>query len=135
MEEETASQILHELRKQNRLCWLFTGIALILVCVYVYLQATGYTPHSSPPEPTWKEVRSLLDKAQYSQALEMTRALVEKSPKYYYGYSLLGEINMALGNVGEAERNFTKAYNLFPIEENEKDLLAAKKLLRERGAD
>ena len=137
MEEETAREILGQLRRQNRLAWVAIVILIAFVCIYIPFRVLGSHRRSAAArsEPSWAEVGSLMDEAQYDKAMLMTRTLIEKSPDYYYGYSFLGGIYLAKGNFASAEQNFAKAYELFPTEENEKSLLAVRTVLAKQRAE
>ncbi len=99
MEDDTAREILEQLRKANRLGWGAMAVLIIVVCVYIPFAAIKYHRQdaSDQSKPSWHEVSSLMDTAQYDKAMEMTQALIEKSPNYYYGHSFLGAICLAKG--------------------------------------
>ena len=59
----------------------------------------------------------------------MANTLVERQPNYYYGQAYLGAIYVAVGDLTNAESHYLRAYELFPNEQAEKDLAAARKSL------
>ena len=136
MNDDTGKQILEELRKQarfNRKSVLFPFLVLLaFFFLYIPLRdmADRRSHALSETSPSWRQARSLLDKAEYTKALHMTQELVKKSPKWDYGYSLLGSICQAMGDLSKAEENYAKACELFPSEKNEKDLLAIRKVFK-----
>ncbi len=92
------------------------------------------TPQQSPARP-WREVSAAMDRLDYQTALSLAQQLVAKQPNYYYGHAYLGSIYLGLGDVTNAERQFLRAYELWPDEENEKSLAAIRKrLAREASA-
>ena len=63
----------------------------------------------------------------------MAQALVARQPDYYYGHAYLGAIYLAMGDVTNAETQYSRAYKLFPNEESQKDLAAVRKRLAVGG--
>ena len=63
----------------------------------------------------------------FPAALSMAQALVARQPNYYYGHAYLGAIYLAMGDVTNAEAQYSRAYELFPNEESQKDLAAVRK--------
>ena len=57
----------------------------------------------------------------------MAQANVARQPNDYYGHSYLGYIYLAMGDVTHAEAEYSRAYQLFPSEDNAKDLAAIRK--------
>ncbi|MFC1453543.1 tetratricopeptide repeat protein [Verrucomicrobiota bacterium] len=147
MHEETDKQILDELRRLNAFAQKSTKmnvIAVSVLCIFVVLflvsislrhRLYSRTTATSQGTDSWHEVRSLMDTAQYDKAKAVVQALIEKSPDYYYGYSYLAGIHLAEGNLVEAEASFEKAYGLFPLEENEDNLIAIRKALESQKTE
>ena len=79
-----------------------------------------------PIEPD--EARALVDKGDLAQGKAMVVRLIAKNPRNYYGYRLLGFVEQELGNMKESETSFARACELFPTEENEKNLTAIRKV-------
>lgn len=65
----------------------------------------------------------------------MAQALVRRQPDYYYGHAYLGAIYLAMGDVTNAEMQYSWADKLFPNEENDKDLAAVRKRMAGGGFD
>ncbi len=137
MNEETGREILEQIRKSNRMAWVLIAILIVFVCssTTIRIFTCPDSGDSSRSGPSWSEVSSLMEAAEYDKAMTTTRALIEKSPDYFYGYSYLGGIYLAKGDFAKAEENYAKAYELFPTEQNEKSLSAVRKVLKSRQAE
>ena len=139
MNDAVSQEILKQLRKANRLGWVAIGILVIFVifaCIHIHFIIAKSNKVSSSSQSTlsWREVRSSMELAEYDKALEITQTLIEKNPNYYYGYCYLSMIYLAKGDFAEAEENQAKAYELFPTEKNEEDLLAIRQVLQSQKA-
>ena|SRR3989304_4989366 len=146
MNEETEGRILDELRnlnasarKANRIAAIaisILGVFVALSLLTIPLREHMYfrSKSTSQAADSWREARSLLDQGEIQKGREMTQRLVQKHPHYYYGYVLLGSLNQEEGKLKQAEENYAKAYNLFPTEENEKNLAAIRKAIEKNTA-
>jgi cytochrome c-type biogenesis protein CcmH/NrfG len=65
----------------------------------------------------------------------MAQTLVQRQPDYYYGHSYLGAIYLAMDDVTNAHAQYLRAYQLFPNEQDEKDLAAVQKRMTNGGGD
>ena len=74
-----------------------------------------------------------MSRQDFPAALSMAQALVARQPDYYYGHAYLGAIYLAMGDVTNAETQYSRAYELFPNEESQKDLAAVRKRLAVGG--
>ena len=138
MDTETEKQILAELRKQNRinvigLVWLGVLVVLFVVILAFRDRITSSCRTGVPPSDSWREANALVDKGDFQKGTEMIRRLIAKHPDYYYGYKLMGCVEHELGNLEETEVNYAKAYDLFPTEDNEKDLAAIRKAIEKKN--
>ena len=149
MSEETNQEILVELQKLRRSNQLGSYIAfgaLIVGVAYIaFLRqecqraSQTYNQTRTPVKPSqsrpWGDVDDAMSRLDYTQALSLAQAIVAREKNYYYGYSYLGNIYLALGDPINAEAQYSRAYDLFPDEVNEKNLAAIRKrLARERSA-
>ena len=102
-------------------------IAIVLLLVSV--------SHQKPAEPdhSWTAVQIAVKQLDYSRALTMAQANVARQPSDYYGHSYLGFIYLAMGDVTNSEAEYSRAYQLFPSEDNEKSLSAVRKRLATGG--
>lgn len=144
MAEDTQQQILEELRKQTALfsktnktsIIALSGFLVVIVLLMVltpFIQRVSNRPNTCPqPVDSWRETRSLSDGGELGKAEEMTQRLIKKYPNYWYGYALLGSFHQQLGDFKEAEKSYSKAYDLFPSEENKKVLDAIQTVLRRK---
>ncbi len=64
----------------------------------------------------------------------MAKWLVDRQPDYAYGHAYLGYVYLARGELGSAESEYLRAYQLFPDEDAQKDLDAVRKRISS-GAD
>jgi cytochrome c-type biogenesis protein CcmH/NrfG len=141
MNEELDREILAELRNQTQkqIQYNWVGLACIILLVvvfgfYVYARQRMYSrPHHQEQDrpPSWSQLDQAMDRLDHQQALSLAKALVERSPDYYYGYSFLGSIYLALGDTKQAESQYARAYELFPSEDNEKNPQAIRKRLEQ----
>ena len=128
MSEDINQEILKELQKSRRSNQvLMAVIAIVLLLVSV--------SHQKPAEPdhSWTAVQTAVKQLDYSRALTMAQANVARQPSDYYGHSYLGFIYLAMGDVTNSEAEYSRAYQLFPSEDNEKSLSAVRKRLATGG--
>jgi cytochrome c-type biogenesis protein CcmH/NrfG len=137
MNEELSREILAELRKQTQKLTQYNWIGLTCIAAlgvvlgfyfYFYARQRMY-PRSQDQDrpPSWSQVEQAMDRVDHQKALSLAKALVERAPHYYYGYSFLGSIYLAMGETKQAESQYGRAYELFPSEDNEKNLQAIRK--------
>ncbi len=145
MSDDILKQILDELRQANQFNRKVSKVYSILMVVVLAVaiispfavhrlrsQQQNFQSPQVMENLSWHQVHSLVDQQEFKKALDTSRALVNKNPDYYYGYSYLGTIYLAMGDVKKSEENFAKAYNLFPDSENEKALKAVRKRIETR---
>jgi tetratricopeptide (TPR) repeat protein len=145
MAGDMQQEILDELRNQTAMFRKVNRINIIVVCIFLaviaimmaltpVLQRMLYTSKASfQRADSWQEARSLWDQGESPKANEMVQRLIKKYPNYWYGYALLGSFHQELGKFKEAEEDYTKAYDLFPIEENRKTLVAIRAVLKKNA--
>jgi len=138
MDNEIEKQILEELRKQNRM----NVIGIVCLCIFIMLFVAGIAFRgriasslrpNTPSIDSWREANTLVDKGDFQKGTEMLHRLIAKHPDYYYGYKLMGCVELEQGNLEETEVNYAKAYDLFPSEDNEKDLAAIHKAIEKKN--
>jgi tetratricopeptide (TPR) repeat protein len=130
MSEDINQEILAELRKLKRVFYLIL-VFIIVGAVPAFYQdlSRGF----SQAAPSWERVRTAMGRQDFPAALSMAEALVASQPNYYYGHAYLGAIYLATGDVKNAEAQYSRAHELFPSEENEKDLAAVRKRVAAGG--
>src|ERR1017187_5621405 len=124
MSEASNQEILVELRKLKRVFYVIL-VFIIVGAVPAFYQ--GFSRGFSQAAPSWERVRTAMGQQDFPVALSMAQTLVARQPDYYYGHDYLGAIYLAMGDVTNAEAQYSRAYELFPNEENEKDLTAVRK--------
>ena len=132
MSEDINQEILVELRKirtiGRRMCYL--------IAVFIILCAVpGFRYGLSHGSASWEQVTSAMRRQNFPAALSMAQSLVRSQPDSYYGHSYLGYIYLAMDDVTNAEVQYSRAYQLFPSEENEKNLAAVRKRMATGSRD
>src|ERR1700722_13385367 len=132
MSEDINQEILVELRKirtiSRRICYLI-GVFTV-ICVVIPFFRGGQRQDSY----SWPQVRTTLEQGDSRKALSMAKWLVDRQPDYAYGHACLGYVYLARGELGSAESEYLRAYQLFPDEDAQKDLDAVRKRISS-GAD
>ena len=129
MSEDINQEILAELRKLKRVFYVILVFIILGALPAFYAGFTrGYSQANS-----WDRVRKAMSRQDFPAALSMAQALVARQPDYYYGHAYLGAIYLAMGDVTNAETQYSRAYKLFPNEESQKDLAAVRKRLAVGG--
>jgi tetratricopeptide (TPR) repeat protein len=132
---DTASteEVLQELRKLVRSNYVAAFVSsLLLICV-IWFFPTRRTVTQQPQQSqgdSWSAVRVLEDRTDFDKAFAMSQRLVAKYPSDPFGYSHLGNISLATGQLKEAENYYSRAYALFPSDDYEKALRAVRKRLQ-----
>ena len=125
MNEDINQEILAELRKMKRI--FFCAMLVFIVLGMVPAFYTVFSRGISRAAPSWQSVDTAVRQQDFSKALTEAQALVASQPNYHYGQAYLGVIYLAMNDVKNAEVHFSRAYELFPNEEAEKDLAAVRK--------
>jgi cytochrome c-type biogenesis protein CcmH/NrfG len=145
MTEDIQQQILDELRtmtanskRQYKLNKIGIVCSLVFLAIFlVLIPVSSRWAHStsvfSQPVDSWSAAKNLIQQGENSRAETMLQALIKRYPDDDYGYALLGYLYRKLGNVKDAEVNYAKAYDLFPIEENKKPLDAIRMVLERKN--
>ena len=123
MSEDINQEILNELRKLKR---VFYVILVFVILGSVPAFYAGFTRGLSKAN-SWDQVMTAMRRQDFPKALSMGQALVASQPNYYYGHAFLGAIYLAMGDITNAEAQYSRAYELFPNEESDKDLAAVRK--------
>jgi cytochrome c-type biogenesis protein CcmH/NrfG len=124
MSEDINQEILVELRKirtiSRRMCYLI--VVFIIVCAVPFFQQGRRQDSDS-----WQQVRAAVDRGDCQKALSMAQALVARQPDYAYGRAYLGFVYLAMDDLTNAEAEYSRAYQLFPDEADQKYLDAVRK--------
>ena len=156
--DDLFKQVLVELRRQTRFNEISACIAigaLVLGIAYVVWRSRQFprpsrlgqqierlqrqeraSPASAQSqESCWSQIDTALELGDFKTALSVARTMTKRTPASYYAYSYLGHVYLTMGDLTNAEAQFTRAYELYPTEDQEKPLTAVRKrLARERGA-
>jgi tetratricopeptide (TPR) repeat protein len=130
MGEDINAEILAELRKLKRVFYIILIFIIVGALPAFY---AGLTRPSTSAD-SWERARTAMSRQDFPAALAMAQALVARQPNYYYGHTYLGFVYLAMGDVTNSEAEYSRAYELFPSEDNQKDLAAVRKRLA-AGAD
>jgi tetratricopeptide (TPR) repeat protein len=105
--EDINQQILSEVRKLHRISqWmLLLAISVLIIAAYLVLEIPR---HTSP----WSRVQQAVRQYDYERALNLAKNIVKDHSEDYYGHEYLGYIYLQLGNLNEAEREYSRAYEL-----------------------
>jgi tetratricopeptide (TPR) repeat protein len=143
MDADMGQQILDELRNHTRVlkgasrafavatAWL--GILVVLTMVSLFFGdriSAAFRARETPPD-SWREARALMDRGDLQPSREMLGRMIARNPRNFYNHRLLGFVEQQRGNLVESEAAFARAFELFPSEENEKNLAAIRRV-RER---
>ena len=121
---------LSELRRIRRTVLVLLVLVIIFTIPVFY---EGFTEGLSRARPSWEQVRAAMGRQDFRRALTMAQALVAQQPNYDYGHTYLGYIYLAMGDITNAETQYSRACQIFPSEANEKDLAAVRKRLATGG--
>jgi tetratricopeptide (TPR) repeat protein len=102
-------QVLSEVREVHRTNqWiLLLSIIVLVLAVYLVYQIPR---HTSPWSPVYQAMRQY----DYARAAELTQRIVRQHPDDYYAHEYLGDIYFKMGNLNQAESEFSRALNLSP---------------------
>jgi tetratricopeptide (TPR) repeat protein len=84
---------------------------------------------------SWNSAHAAMDNFQYEKAADIAHRLINKNPNYYYGYTFLGYLALERTQLEEAEKNFARAYELFPTPDHRDKLEAVRKRLAAESRD
>jgi tetratricopeptide (TPR) repeat protein len=104
-------QILAEVRGLYHANQLILIVAILVLVIAIFL-AYQIPRHTSP----WSRVNEAMRQYDYARAAELTRRLVREHPDDYYAHEYLGDIYVKLGNLNQAEQEYSRAVELVPPE-------------------
>jgi tetratricopeptide (TPR) repeat protein len=106
-EEDIDEQILSEVRGLHHTNQWILLISIIILLIAVYL-VFEIPRHTNPWSPVYQAVR----RYDYERALKLATKIVKEHPDDYYGHEYLGYIYSYMGNLDQAEREYSRAYEL-----------------------
>ena len=105
--QEIDQQILSEVRRlhhTNR--WiLLLAVAVLVLTAYLVFELPRHTSQ-------WSPVQDAVRRYDYERALNLARKIVTEHPDDYYGHEYLGYIYYKMGNLNQAEQEYSRAYEL-----------------------
>ena len=104
-------QILAEVRTLHHtsLWILLLAVSVLVIVVCLAFEIPRYT---SP----WSRVQQAVRQYDYERALNLAKNIVKEHPEDYYGHEYLGYIYLQMGNLNQAELEYSRAYELAPPE-------------------
>jgi cytochrome c-type biogenesis protein CcmH/NrfG len=109
--EDINKQILSELRglyHTNQ--WvLLIAVTVLIIAVYLLYKIPR---HTTPWSPVYQAMRHY----DYQRALILAKGIVQRHPEDYYGHEYLGYIYLQMGNLNQAELEYSRASELAPPE-------------------
>lgn len=146
MNDDMNQQILTELRKLTRSFQVMNYAGMIALVLVTALGAfVAYKAHERQKEAStsetryqsskpWNGVRAAMDRMDLPKALSLAQTLVARNTNDAYACSYLAGIYLEMGDTANAGANYLRAYELWPCEEYEKNLMTIRKrMARERG--
>ncbi|HJW38767.1 MAG TPA: DUF2007 domain-containing protein [Candidatus Udaeobacter sp.] len=105
--QSATEQILSELRglRYANQWMMVIGIIVLTLVTYLVFQI----PRQTSP---WSRVQQAVRRYDYQRALNLAVQIVREHPDDYYGHEYLGYIHYKLGNLNEAEKEYSRAYEL-----------------------
>ncbi|PWU20117.1 MAG: hypothetical protein C5B50_04675 [Verrucomicrobia bacterium] len=125
---------LRKLRKLNLFTLILTlvsaaGCVLLIIAFLIgaqYRSTRQTTARTSSRSNPWSQVRTAVEEQDFARALTLANDVIARNPSDYYGYTYLGYVYLALGDLTNSQANYQRAFELWPVEENEKNLNAIK---------
>lgn len=122
--ENANEKILSELRG------LHHGNQWLIVIAVTVLAILLYIAFGTPREvDTWSRVQQAIQRHDYDRALKLAKPVVSEDPDNYYAHAYLGYIFSQMGNLDQAELEYSRAYEL-----SVKDLKTRLDAVRKRRA-
>lgn len=146
MNDDLNREIVTEMRRLRRSNELGMLLAIALLALFIgfsawrFIQAQPFQRRQAggraeaDAREEWRRVYDAVDHGDYANALATARAMTNRQPTFYYGYSCLGYVLLTMGDVTNAEASYRRACDLYPSEENEKELAIVRKRLNREQA-
>lgn len=137
--DDVNGQMLAELRRLRRSnqCLLYLVLALVAIHVFSILVSRDQRQlpaRTASRDNPWTELAAAVNRFDYAKGLSLAQDIVARNPDDYYSHSYIARIYLTLGDLTNAEAHYARAAELWPSEENEKNLDAIRtRLARSRG--
>jgi len=129
--EDINQQILSEVRKLHHISqWmLLLAISILVIAVCLVIEI----PRRRSP---WSRVQQAVREYDYERALNLAKNVVGEHPDDYYGHEYLGYIYLQMGNLNQAEQEYSRAFELAPPERVKSKLEdVRRRLARQSGVE
>ncbi len=126
--EDINQQILSEVRglhHTNQWILLVTIVVLIIAVYLVY-----EIPRRTSP---WSPVQQAVRHYDYERALNLAKSIVREHPEDYYGHEYLGYVYLQMGNLNQAELEYSRAYELAPPQRVKSELEEVRRRLERQS--
>ncbi|PYJ77043.1 MAG: hypothetical protein DME77_04195 [Verrucomicrobia bacterium] len=126
--EDINQQILSEVRGLHHTSqWiLLLAISVLIIAVYLVFEI----PRRTSP---WSRVQEAVRRYDYEHALNLAQSIVREHPEDYYGHEYLGYIYLQMGNLNQAELEYSRAYELAPPESIKSKLEEVRRRLEQQS--
>ncbi len=132
MNENINQEVLKELQGLRRINQRIFVVVLILAIIGV-IWIPIRSRQKSRETQSWDSVNAAFRRRDNQEALTIAQTIVARNPADYYGHSYLGAIYLAINDITNAQAQYVLAYELFPNEENEKNVAAIRKRIAAAG--
>ena len=88
---------------------LLVSVVVLIIAVYLVYEIPR---HTSP----WSPVSEAMRHYKYDDALILAKKIAQQHPDDYYGHEYLGYIYLQMGNLNQAELEYSRASELAPPE-------------------
>jgi tetratricopeptide (TPR) repeat protein len=128
-EQATLLDSLEGLSRQVHRAAIALGICILVAAIYL---SFALRPKYESAETSWLDVYNATDRNDFAGARKLAEELIEKTPGDYRGHNYLAYIYVAVGDLTNAAKSASTAFNLFPTENYRQDMLAVQKLLEDK---
>jgi tetratricopeptide (TPR) repeat protein len=112
MSEDPLRDLVREMTRMRRTAQISWAVVIVLLALVAFNSFFQF--HIEAKDDSWVTVRRLADRAKYQEALTVARHLVEKDPDSPQTWMLMGNLQLSLGQLHQAEGSYTRAYELLP---------------------
>lgn len=118
-------QILTELRRLYH-----TSRWILLIGIIVLALAVDLVYEIPRQRSPWVAANNAMRRYDYQRALILAKKIVQQHPDDYYGHEYLGHIYLKMGDLNQAEAEYSRAYQLAPPESLREKLEDVRRLQR-----
>jgi len=108
--QDIYSEILPELNKLHHTNQWIAGMVVLLLLITTYL--VSELPRSTIGP--WSDVSRAMRQYDYQRALALAKQIAAQHPSDYYAHEWLGNIYLNMGDLVNAESEYSRAYELSP---------------------